>query len=131
MKAISLAMALTALACRIAPAADDAAPSFALDPVDISKAMVLMYKSPDVPTLLEVTFGKEKQAELAALAASSNGKPVRIILNGKEVSDPVLTPGGTGHSIKIPYASADEAYATARILLVSPPPSAAAPAPSP
>jgi len=130
MKTLFLAIVLTGLTVALAPesvSAQEAAPTFTLDPADVSKAVVLMYKEPGSTTLLEVTFGKEKQAELAALATSSGGKPVRIILNGKEVADPVLTPGGTGHSIKIPYASADEAYAVARILLAPLAPPAPAP----
>jgi hypothetical protein len=82
-----------------------------------------MYKGSPSSTLLEVTFNKEKQAELAALATSSGGtKPIQVVLNGKPVADHPFAPGSTGHSVKISCASPKEAFATAQLLLATAPP---------
>jgi len=98
--------------------ADEASPLvFAVNPPDVGKVVVLMYKGPKTTTLCEVTFDKEKQAELAQLATQSSGKPIKIVVNGKEVAETTFEPGKTGHSIKFNCASPEEAFATARILL--------------
>jgi len=104
--------------------ADEASPSplvFSLNPADVGKVVILMYKGPKITTLCEVTFDKEKQAQLAQLATQSSGKPITIMVNGKQVADTVFAPGKTGHSIKFPCASPDEALATAKILLAPSP----------
>ena len=117
--ALTLALALPMLSTL--RAADAAPLVFALNPVDVGKVVVLMYKGPPPTTLCEVTFSKEKQAELAQLATQSNGKPVQIMVNGKPVAQTVFQPGKTGHSIKFPCASPEEGFATAKILLAPSP----------
>ncbi len=68
-----------------------------------------------------MTFNHEKQAELAQLATQSGGKPVKIVVNGKPVTETTFEPGKTGHSIKFPCASPEEAFATAKVLLAPTP----------
>jgi hypothetical protein len=102
--------------------AADAAPLvFSLNTVDVSKVVVLMYKGPKTTTLCEVTFSKDKQAELAKLATQSGGKAIQIVVNGKPVAETTFTPGKTGHSIKFPCASPEEAFAEAKVLLAPTP----------
>jgi len=97
---------------------------FSLSSNDVGKVVVLMSKSD--PVKLEVTFSKEKQAELARIAeeSASGSRRVRIVLNGKVVSErePFASPAAdrpfhTGHSIKVTYATADEAFETGRTLI--------------
>jgi hypothetical protein len=94
---------------------------FSLQPANVGKVVVLMYKGPKITTLCEVTFDKAKQAELAQLATQSAGKPITILVNGKAVTQTVFAPGKTGHSIKFPCASPEEALATAKTLLAPSP----------
>jgi hypothetical protein len=118
MRKIVWVMLLFALLVLAPSRADDAAPVvFSLMPVDVGKVVVLMYKGPKTTTLCEVTFSKEKQAELAQLANQSGGKPIKIVVNGKPVAETTFEPGKTGHSIKFPCATPEEAFATAKVLL--------------
>ncbi len=72
------------------------------------------------------TFPKNKQEELAKTAqeSSRNDKKIQISLNGKVVDlhapFPVSPAGETphvGHSLKVAYASPDDAFAMARELI--------------
>ncbi len=122
MKEFFALMAALALLAFSSLRADPAAPLvFSLNPADVGKVVVLMYKGPKITTLCEVTFSKEKQAELAQLATQSAGKPITILVNGKPVAQTVFAPGKTGHSIKFPCATPEEALATAKILLAPSP----------
>jgi len=94
---------------------------FSLNPVNVGKVVILMYKGPKMTTLCEVTFDKDKQAELAQLATQSGGKPITIMVNGKQVAQTPFEPGKTGHSLKFPCATPEEALATAKILLAPTP----------
>jgi hypothetical protein len=98
-----------------------APPVFSLMPADVGKVVVLMYKGPPPSTLCEVTFSKEKQAELAQLASQNAGKPVQIVVNGKPVTQITFEPGKTGHSVKFPCTTPEEAFATAKTLLAPAP----------
>ena len=117
-----IALAALALFSLSSLRADDTAPLvFSLKPADVGKVVILMYKGPTISTLCEVTFSKEKQAELAQLASQSGGKPIKIVVNGKPVADTVFEAGKTGHSIKFPCATPEEALATAKVLLAPSP----------
>ena len=121
-KEILAVMAVLTLLSLSSLRADEAAPLvFALNPPDVGKVVVQMYKGPKTTTLCEVTFDKEKQAELAQLATQSGGKPIKIVVYGKEVAETTFADGKTGHSIKFNCASPEEAFATARILLAPSP----------
>lgn len=115
-----VAVALTLLSL-VSSRADEAPLVFSLNPVDVGKVVVLMYKGPKTSTLCEVTFSKEKQAELAQLASQSGGKPITIVVNGKTVAQTTFEPGKTGHSIKFACATPEDAFATAKILLAPSP----------
>ncbi len=122
MKEIFALMAALVLFSFFSLRGDQAAPLvFSLNPADVGKVVILMYKGPKITTFCEVTFSKDKQAELAQLATQSGGKPVTIMVNGKQVAETVFAPGKTGHSIKFPCASPEEAMATAKILLAPSP----------
>ncbi len=111
---------LAALALFTLPSlhADNPAPlTFSLAPANVGKVVVLMYKGPPPTTVCEVTFDKDKQAELAQLATQAAGKPVTIVINGKTVTTITFTPGKTGHSVKFPCATPEAAFATAKALL--------------
>lgn len=107
---ILLGLALSGLAS--ARAAE--APVFALTAADVPKVVVLLFK-PD-KAVLEITYSKEKQAELAALTAGGLPKQVIIALAGREIAERTMTAPATGHSLKIEVASPDEAFALARAL---------------
>ena len=110
---------MVVLTWSLAPLRGDAPTSlvFSLNPVDVGKVVVLMYKGPKIATLCEVTFSKEKQAELAQLAVQGAGKPIAIMVNGKQVTEITFETGKTGHSVKFPCDSPEDAFAIAKQLL--------------
>ncbi len=108
---------VAAFAMGIAPclAQAPAAPTFSLSPADVGKVVIFMYVGGK--TWIEVTYGKEKEAEFAKLAADNLNKPISIMLDGKVVAERTLTSATVGHSIKIDMPTPDEAFATAKALL--------------
>ena len=91
-----------------------ASTTFALAPADVGKVVLFMYEGGK--TSLEVTFNKDKQAELAKLAADNANKPIGIMLDGKAFGERTFT-GATGHSVKVDMATPEEAFAMAKALL--------------
>lgn len=91
-------------------------PVFSLTAADVPKVVLLMFKQPP-RFILEVTYSKEKQAELASLTSADLPKKFKVMLDGKTVSERTATEPATGHSLKVEMASLDEAVAMAKALM--------------
>lgn len=94
--------------------AEEITPVFALNAANVGKVVLLMFKPDNV--ILEVTYSKEKQAELAKITKDGLPKKISISLSGKVVDSRMFTEQSTGHSIKIQMVSLEEAFETIREL---------------
>jgi hypothetical protein len=82
---------------------------------DVHKAVILVTKPSEV--ILEVTYSKAKQAEFFKASQMDLPKKITIALNGQVVSERTITQPLSGHSIKIPMTTADDAFARAVALM--------------
>lgn len=120
---------LAACLVTLAPLRAESPSEFRLEPAEVPKVVVLMFKPSR--SILEVTYSAEKQAELKTLVAAHPGRPVRISLAGVFSAERIFTAPPGGHSLKFDLPSVDEAISLARVLMgESPPPTRPIPAPS-
>jgi hypothetical protein len=94
---------------------------------DVHKAVILVTKPGAV--ILELTYSKPKQAEFLKASQTGLPKKIQIALNGQIVSERTIAKPLSGHSIKVPMTSVDDAFA--RALALMPLLKSAAPAPLP
>lgn len=102
------------------------AADFRLDPTDVPKVVVFLFK-PD-RAILEVTYSKEKQAELTALTTAKLRHPLVISIGDSFFLERTFTAPATGHSIKFDVPTHSEAQFLARMLM-EPPATALPPSP--
>lgn len=107
-----LAALLPGLAFALPPA------DFRLDPADVPKVVVFLFK-PD-RAILEVTYSKEKQAELLALTTAKIRQPLVISIGDSFVFERTFTAPATGHSLKFDVPTHSEAQFLARLLMETP-----------
>jgi hypothetical protein len=86
-----------------------------LGPGDVHKAVLLVTKPGDV--ILELTYSKPKQAEFLKASQTGLPKKIRIALNGQVVSERSIAQPLSGHSIKVPMTSVDDAFTQAVALM--------------
>lgn len=101
-------------------------PVLSLGVDDVHKAVVLVTKPNEI--VLEVTYSKPKQAEFLKVSQEGLPKKIKIVLNGQAVSERTITQPLTGHSIKLPMTTLDDAFAQAEALIRLP--AATVPAPA-
>jgi hypothetical protein len=87
---------------------------FSLDSKDVGKAVILMFKPDRI--ILELTYSRDKQAELSGLTSKDLPRKIKISVNGKVLSERTFTEISTGHSMKFDMASPEEAFDTVRVL---------------
>jgi preprotein translocase subunit SecD len=98
----------SAFAQTTAPAQTSETAAFSLSTGDISQVELFMGKAIGKPRL-RIAYTPEKQAEFAKLAGENLQKRINIVLNGKVVSDILVTQPGTGKSIDVVMDSMDDA----------------------
>lgn len=116
MKPVRSLLSLLAILPVLASAREPA--DFRLDPADVPKVVVFLFK-PD-RAILEVTYSKEKQAELTALSTAKLRQPVVISIGDSFFFERTFTAPATGHSIKFDVPTQSEAQFLARILMETP-----------
>jgi hypothetical protein len=82
---------------------------------DVHKAVILATKPHEI--ILEVTYSRPKQAEFLKASQTGLPKKIKIAFNGQVVAERTITLPLTGHSIKVPLTTLDDAFAQAEGLM--------------
>jgi preprotein translocase subunit SecD len=82
--------------------------AFVLSTGDVSQVELFMGKAMGKPRL-RITYSPEKQAEFSKIAGENLEKKVNIVLNGRIVSDMLVTQSGMGKSLDVFLGAMDEA----------------------
>jgi len=110
-----LAVVIAGLTLFVGAALAEDIESFTIKPEDVTKTSVAFQR--DGAASLECVFTKTKASEFTAGTERNLNKKIRLVINEKVVSEPLVHARITGESFTLQVKTIDEAVALAKYLM--------------